>query len=182
MVGRHISDEAKEMALSMSLQGLSDAEVRGLTGISERSLKRLRSTYRNTGAVSRPSPGQNRTLTSMEVKACCTMILSFELDVRLTVSCYQLLCDCVDRRSDIALKELQVELQEVFKTETSVQTIARALQTAGYGMKTVRRISLDQLDNHLNPIHRSRGPFWNETSKSVWSFRPSSIHSSARSS
>jgi hypothetical protein len=61
------------MALSMSFQGLSDPEVRDLTGISERSLTRLRSTYRNTGAVSRPSPGRNRMLTSMEAKVRCTI-------------------------------------------------------------------------------------------------------------
>ncbi len=49
MVGRYISDELKEMALSMSLQGLRDLEVHELMGISVQSLKRLRSTYRKTG-------------------------------------------------------------------------------------------------------------------------------------
>ena len=49
MVRRHISDELKEMALSMSLQGLHDSDIREYTGISERSLKRFRSTYRRTG-------------------------------------------------------------------------------------------------------------------------------------
>ena len=72
MVRRHISDELKEMALSMSLQGLSGAEVWEYTGISERSLKRLRNTHRATGAVSRPSPGRFRVLTSMEAKVCRT--------------------------------------------------------------------------------------------------------------
>jgi hypothetical protein len=41
MVGRHISDELKEMALSMSLQGLRNLEVHEYTGISVHSLKRL---------------------------------------------------------------------------------------------------------------------------------------------
>jgi hypothetical protein len=41
MVGHHISDELKEMALSMSLQGLTDSEVHEFTGISIHSLKRL---------------------------------------------------------------------------------------------------------------------------------------------
>ena len=39
MVCRYISDELKEMALSMSFQGLPDSEVYKLMGISIRSLK-----------------------------------------------------------------------------------------------------------------------------------------------
>ena len=70
MVRRHISNESKELALSMSLQGIGDIEIRKLTGISERSVKRLRHTYRNTGAVScKPvASGRPRSLSSMEVK------------------------------------------------------------------------------------------------------------------
>ena len=70
MVRRHISNETKELALSMSLQGTSDLEIRKLTGISERSVKRLRRTYRNSGSVAcKPvAPGRPRTLSSMEVK------------------------------------------------------------------------------------------------------------------
>ena len=70
MVRRHISDDLKEMALSMSLQGLSDSEIREYTGISERSLKRLRSTYRANGVVSHKpiDTGRPRVLTAMEVK------------------------------------------------------------------------------------------------------------------
>ncbi|KAH8980709.1 hypothetical protein EDB86DRAFT_3087701 [Lactarius hatsudake] len=68
MVRRYISDELKEMALSMSLQGLTDPEIRDFTGISERSLKRLRSTYRDTGGFSRESPGRPRVLTAIEAK------------------------------------------------------------------------------------------------------------------
>ena len=70
MVGRHISDEIKEMVLSMSLQGISDSDIRQFTGVSERSLKQLRSRHRKTGAVScKPTaPGQPCVLTAMEVK------------------------------------------------------------------------------------------------------------------
>jgi transposase len=73
MVRRHISNDLKEMALAMSLQGLGDSEIREYTGISERSLKRLRHTYRNTGAVSaKPDAvGRPRMLTAMEVKVSC---------------------------------------------------------------------------------------------------------------
>jgi hypothetical protein len=70
MVYRHISDELKEMALSMSLQGLSDPDIRDFTGISERSMKRVRSTFRDTGQVSRVplATGRCRMLTPMEAK------------------------------------------------------------------------------------------------------------------
>jgi transposase len=69
---RHISDDVKEMALSMSFQGLSHTKIRELTGVSERSIKRLRSTHRDIGTVSAQpiAPGRPRLLTSMEVKVC----------------------------------------------------------------------------------------------------------------
>jgi transposase len=78
MVRRHISNESKEQALSMSLQGISDIEIRKLTGISERSVKRLRRAYRNTSTAvsSKPvvAPGRPRLLSSMEVQASYTGI------------------------------------------------------------------------------------------------------------
>ncbi len=58
----------KKWVLSMSLQGLSDLEVCGFTGISEQSLKCLRSTYWNTGGVSCESPGWFHMLTVIEAK------------------------------------------------------------------------------------------------------------------
>ena len=119
MVRRHISDELKEMALSMSFQGLPDSEVHELTGISIQSLKRLRSIHRCTGEVSRKAlvPGRPRDLNSMQ---------------------RQFLCDCIKWQPDMALVELQTELHEVFGLETSLQTVARTLQREGYTMKTVR--------------------------------------------
>ncbi|KAN0139261.1 Homeodomain-like protein [Lactarius tabidus] len=113
MVRRHISTELKESALSMSFDGMSDAEIRKITGISERSLKRLRSVYRKTGGVVPPPPiesGRPRVLTAIHVKY---------------------LCDCVERRRDVPLSELRAELREVFDVTVSVQTIARSLQRVG---------------------------------------------------
>jgi hypothetical protein len=46
MVRRHISNDIKELVLFMSLQGISDSEIRGLMGVSKRSLKRLQSMHR----------------------------------------------------------------------------------------------------------------------------------------
>jgi transposase-like protein len=71
MVRRHISNDVKELALAMSLQGIRDSEVRQVTGVSEHSLKRLRSTHRKVGAASveETSPGPQM-LTSAEVQVC----------------------------------------------------------------------------------------------------------------
>jgi len=145
MVGRHISDELKEMALAMSLQGLTDSEVYEHTGISVRTLKRLRKTHRNAGGVSRKpvALGQLRDLTSIQC---------------------QFLCDCVDRQPDIALAELQTELQEVCGVDASVHTVARSLQRSGYSMKTVTRPAVERneqdreefrrnINNHYQPEH-----------------------------
>jgi hypothetical protein len=70
MVRRHIPDDVKEVALSMSLQGIADSDIRKLTGVSERSLKRLRSTYRrkNTASAHPLPPGRPRVLTPTQVK------------------------------------------------------------------------------------------------------------------
>ena len=85
MVRRHISDDIKEMALSMSLQGIRASEIRELTGISERSLKRLRSTYRKTGTGAAVVKGDDldrpRMLTAMAVQVCHT-----SLDVHYNIS------------------------------------------------------------------------------------------------
>ncbi len=71
MVRRHISDELKEMALSMSLQGLHDLDIREFTGISERSLKQFRSTYCRTENVIPPpliDRGRPHILSAIQVK------------------------------------------------------------------------------------------------------------------
>jgi len=122
MVRRHISIELKESALSMSLNGMSDAEIRKVTGISERSLKRLRSVYRKTGGVVPPPPletGRPRALTAIHVKY---------------------LCDCVERRRDVPLSELRTELREMFEVNVSVQTIARSLQRVGVCKENARAL------------------------------------------
>ena len=76
MVHRRIPNETKELALSMSLQGICDLEIRELTGISECSVKRLRRTYRNSGSVARESVarGRPRTLSLAEVKVHCVFL------------------------------------------------------------------------------------------------------------
>ena len=70
MVSHHISDDLKEMALSMSLQGLSDSDIREYTRISEQSLKRLQSTYHATRTISHKASDMGRPclLTAQEVK------------------------------------------------------------------------------------------------------------------
>ena len=78
MVGCHISDELKQMALSMSLQGLPDSKVHKFMGISVWSLKQLQSTYCKTEGVSHKpiAPGRPCMLTAMDRKVHLTIPLN----------------------------------------------------------------------------------------------------------
>jgi transposase len=110
------------MALSMSLQGIPISEVHEYTGVSVRSIKRLRSTHRRAEVSHKPlDHGRPRNLTSMQS---------------------QFLCDCIKRTPDMALAELQTELHEVCGVDVSISTIARTLQRQGFTMKTVCVFSL----------------------------------------
>jgi transposase len=144
MVGRRISDEVRQMALSMSLQGIPDSEVHEYTGISVRSIKRLRSAHRRAGEVLCKSlvHGRPRSLTSMQS---------------------QFLCDCVKRTPDMALAELKTELQEVCGVDVSISTIARTLQRQGFTMKTVCFFFSCLVCTLPHNDYSSRGLLWSET-------------------
>ena len=138
MVCHHIPNNLKEMALSMSLQGLQDSEIQEYTGISVQSIKQLWRTHHKTGTVScKPLiVGRQRILTAMEVKVCYNIpYLSHHLTLIL-----QFLCNCVEHQPNVALSELKNELFQVFQIEVSVQTVAHSLQQEGYTMKTVHHL------------------------------------------
>ena len=70
MVRWHISVEVKELALSLSLQGLSDSEIHEYTGISICTIQRVQSLHCRTGNVTAPPPlniGQLCTLASTQI-------------------------------------------------------------------------------------------------------------------
>jgi len=68
MTQRHIPQAHKEIALRMSRQGVRDKKIRRYIGISERAMRYLRKTYRDTGEVVRTPvcPGRPRTLDSLD--------------------------------------------------------------------------------------------------------------------
>jgi transposase len=68
MTRRHIPREQKELVLGMSQRNMHDREIRYLTGISERSMRYLRKTYRETGEVVRVPEvsGRPRTLDTFD--------------------------------------------------------------------------------------------------------------------
>ena len=71
---RHISKERKDIALHMSLnENVSDENIRRYTGISNRAVKRLRQTFRETGeSVRKPvCSGRPRVLDSLD--ACVSL-------------------------------------------------------------------------------------------------------------
>ncbi|KIL67439.1 hypothetical protein M378DRAFT_42894, partial [Amanita muscaria Koide BX008] len=92
---RHIPKEYKEIVIHMSLnEGVSDRFICRYTGISQRAMKRLRKTYRETGEVVRMplDAGRPRIIDSLDA-----MFLE----------------GCIERQPDISLSELQDLLREV---------------------------------------------------------------------
>ncbi|KAH9020567.1 hypothetical protein EDB85DRAFT_2152985 [Lactarius pseudohatsudake] len=78
---RRYSKDVKDLALSMSLQGLRDSEIHEITGISVRSLKRFRKTHRQTGGVPSPPPidnGRPRMLSAIQVKLLDLLLVLIE--------------------------------------------------------------------------------------------------------
>ena len=143
MVCWHISVEVKELALSLSLQGLSDSEIHEYTGISKQTIQRVRSLHRRTGNVAAPPPlniGRPRTLASTQI----LVRLQYLCPVHCLTDTAQYLRDCIERQADMSLVELQNELHEVFDIDVSLPTILRSLQREGYTMKTVRFYHLNQ--------------------------------------
>ncbi|KAG1796096.1 hypothetical protein EV424DRAFT_1334281 [Suillus variegatus] len=67
-MGRHISKERKQIALQMSVLGIQDPIIRRYTGISERSLRYIQKTFRETGKVMRTPvcAGRPRVLDSLD--------------------------------------------------------------------------------------------------------------------
>ena len=72
-MGRHISNDIKQVALSMSLQeGITDSAIQRHTGISVRTMKRLQQQYCNNAFPSSPSAecGQLCVLNGIQLKVC----------------------------------------------------------------------------------------------------------------
>lgn len=76
-MGRHISKERKQIALQMSVLGIRDPMICRYTGISERSLRYIRKTFRETGEVVRTPvcAGRPRVLDSLDANVSYCLIL-----------------------------------------------------------------------------------------------------------
>src|SRR6266702_5042860 len=70
MVCRHISDELKEMALSMSLQSLRDSDIREYTGISEGRSSGSAAPIAGLGTRFSIDRGRPHILSAIQVKVC----------------------------------------------------------------------------------------------------------------
>ena len=172
---QRISDDHKELVISMSLQGLPASKIHEYTGMSVCSIRRFRSTFHRTGSIVSPpsiTVGRPRILTAIQVKV--SMHYPVVLDV---VSLSQFLRDCVERQPDIALMELQMELREACHIEMSLPTIMRSLKREGYTMKTVHYAVFIQQPHHSHDTnHRSRVMPSSKMSKTARSTRPSLLH------
>ena len=120
----------------MSLQeGLTDSAIQRHTGISVRTMKRLRQQYRNNAFPSPPSAecGRPRVLNGIQLKVCTQICFRGS---RLTNT--QFLCDLISRQPDMSLAELKTEIFEVYGLDVSLPTVLRSLHRAGYTRKIVR--------------------------------------------
>jgi transposase len=72
---RFISEEQKRLVLTMSLRGMKVKDIVNMTGICKRSVCRVRSTWKATGEVVRPSLdyGRPRILSSLEISVSVIM-------------------------------------------------------------------------------------------------------------
>jgi hypothetical protein len=133
----HIAKERKEIGLHMSLElDICDKDIRRLTGISERSMQRIRKNNREIGEVVRipVCQGRPRLLDSLEANvshACMPSTLIFK-------NIYQFLEGCIEHQPDMMLLELQEHLREVCDVEASTATISRTLSRRGFILKRVQ--------------------------------------------
>ena len=69
---RYISEEQKRLVLIMYLRGTHPKDIKVTTGISIRTIQRLKKSWLLTGQVVKKTlePGRPRTLTSLEVEVC----------------------------------------------------------------------------------------------------------------
>ena len=89
MLRRHISKEAKEMALRMALDcGLSKIEIAEYTGIRPRTMRRLLQRYRETGEVVRKPvvSGRPRLMNALDATVSPHHVLPLYFSVFYTVS------------------------------------------------------------------------------------------------
>ncbi|KAI0365358.1 hypothetical protein BV20DRAFT_938165 [Pilatotrama ljubarskyi] len=117
---RHIPDEQKELILTM-LAHLSPKKIADVTGISARTIRRVRQTYRETGQVSRKPlvNGRPRELTGVEY-----------------------LESLIERQPDLMLSELRDQLEAAYGIEVDVTTISRSLHRRGYTHKKAGKFLL----------------------------------------
>ena len=121
--------------------GVCDRDIHRYTGISQRAMKRLRKTYRETGEVAKVlvCTGRPRLLDSLDAGvriSTCFSGWSVPVDIA------QFLEGCIERQPDIMLVELQDLLHEVCGQEVSISTISRTLGRRGF---TYKQVSLSLL-------------------------------------
>ncbi|KIJ91793.1 hypothetical protein K443DRAFT_75422, partial [Laccaria amethystina LaAM-08-1] len=113
-----ISAEQKWLVLTMSLHGMLIRDIVSVTGICKRTMRRVRSTWKDTGDVVRRSleNGRQRSLSSLEV-------LYLE--------------SLVEKQPDIYARELQHALFMAYDVEVDTTTITRALHRHGFTCKNI---------------------------------------------
>lgn len=139
---RFISEEQKRLVITMLDRGQTPANIENATGISVRTVQRVRRLWLSTGRVAKHplEKGRGRILTSLEVSVSDYSLNSgFTLQVlkAIILLFLQFLESLVEQRPDIYLKELQHALFVVYDVEVSNNTVNRALRNRGFTRKKV---------------------------------------------
>ena len=123
-------------------RGQTPANIENATGISVRTVQRVRRLWLSTGRGAKHplEKGRGRILTSLEVSVSDYSLNSgFTLQVlkAIILLFLQFLESLVEQRPDIYLKELQHALFVVYDVEVSNNTVNRALRNRGFTRKKV---------------------------------------------
>ncbi|KAJ2932106.1 hypothetical protein H1R20_g5000, partial [Candolleomyces eurysporus] len=121
---RYIAREVKETAVAMSFY-LGSKQIEQATGISQRTVNRVRQLARSTGSVVRNplQTGRSRALNSLHLAYAEGLI---------------------ERTPDLYIFELQEQLEEAYGLHVDPTTISRSLKRAGFTRKKLNRPAIER--------------------------------------
>ncbi|PPR00338.1 hypothetical protein CVT24_004359 [Panaeolus cyanescens] len=130
------------MILKLSLiHGYKQKKIRTITGVSIRSIKRIRTNWRRTGAV----------IQIPAVKGRCRILNAFEVSF---------LEGCIEQKPDLLLSELQDRLKGSCGVDVSPVTIWRSLKRRGFSRKRATKPAIERDEDDRANYHLIIGSFY----------------------
>ncbi|VDC02747.1 unnamed protein product [Peniophora sp. CBMAI 1063] len=122
---RHIPDAQKELLMEMLDNGMPQDDLVKFSHVSDRTCRRVKKLYRQTGKVSRKAlfPGRPRALGDLPLAY---------LEAR------------IEQSPDLTLRELRQALVTAYAIDVTEQTISNSLKRRGWSRKKLSRPALEQ--------------------------------------